>query len=328
MKNQTFSVFPVLVTACASLLIPAVGTAAEPIYPSRPITMIVPYAAGGSNDLVARVLGQRLGKELGISVVVDNAPGGSGTIGAAKVVNAKPDGYTLLLGSNSEISIAKLTNASVRYDGHRDLVAVRMVGSQPMVLVTNPLSGIKGIDGLLALANAKKPANYGTSGIGTPLHLSGEMIRAASKVDLTHVPYKGGAPVISDLMGNQIDLGVLVLSTALPYINSGKLQAIGVTSAQRSAAAPNVPALAENKTFSSLNMRLWFGVFAPKGTPKEVTDKLSVAVGNALSAPDVKSKLSESGVDLDTLDGPAFNAFIAKETETYRKIVTDAKIKE
>ena len=328
MKDRTFSIFHALATTGALLLVPAVAAAAEAGYPGRPITMVVPYAAGGSNDLVARVLGQRLGKELGVTVVVDNAPGASGTIGAAKVVNAKPDGYTLLLGSNSEISIAKLTNSSVRYDGQRDLAAVRMVGSQPMALVTSPQSGIKGIDGLLALANAKKSVSYGTSGIGTPLHLSGELIRAAGKIDMTHVPYKGGAPAISDLIANQIDLGVLVLSTALPFINSGKLQAIGVTSAQRSQAAPNVPALAENKAFALVNMRLWFGVFAPKGTPKEITDKVSVAIGKALSAPEVKSKLSESGVDLDALDGAAFSAFIAKETETYRKIVADAKIKE
>jgi tripartite-type tricarboxylate transporter receptor subunit TctC len=259
---------------------------------------------------------------------VENVAGASGTIGATKTVNAKADGYTLLLGSNSEISIAKLTNPSVRYDGQRDLVPVRMVGSQPMVLVTGPHSGIKGMDGLLALANTKKPLSYGTSGIGTPLHLSGELIRAASKIDMTHIPYKGGAPAISDLVANQIELSVLVLSTALPFINSGKLQAIGVTSAHRSPAAPNIPALAENKAFASVNMRLWFGVFAPKGTSKEVTDKLSMALSKALSAPEVKSKLSESGVDLDTLDGPAFGAFIAKETETYRKIVADAKIKE
>jgi tripartite-type tricarboxylate transporter receptor subunit TctC len=274
------------------------------------------------------VLSQSLGKELGVSVVVENAAGASGTIGAAKTVNAKPDGYTLLLGSNSEISIAKLTNSLVRYDGQRDLVPVRMVGSQPMVLVTGPKSGIRGVDGLLALSKTKKAVSYGTSGIGTPLRLSGELIRAAGKIDMTHVPYKGGAPAISDLMANQIELSVLVLSTALPFINSGKLQAIGVTSAQRSPAAPNIPALAENKIFASVNMRLWFGVFAPKGTSKEVTDKLSMALSKALAAPEVKGKLSESGVDLDPLDGPAFSAFIAKETETYRKIVADAKIKE
>lgn len=314
------------VALCASLI--AATPVAAAGYPDRPITIVVPYAAGGSNDLVARVLSQSLGKELGVSVVVDNVAGASGTIGAAKTVNAKPDGYTLLLGSNSEVSIAKLTNSAIKYDGQRDLVPLRMIGSQPMVLVTGPQSGIKGVDGLLALAASKKPVNYGTSGIGTPLHLSGELIRSASKVDMTHIPYKGGAPAISDLMANQIQLSVLVLSTALPFINSGKLHAIGLTSATRSPAAPNIPALAENKALAAVNMRLWFGVFAPKDVPKDVADTLSAALARAIAAPEVKNKLSESGVDIDAKDGPAFNAFIAKETEVYRKIVTEAKIKE
>ncbi|AOY96733.1 ABC transporter substrate-binding protein [Cupriavidus sp. USMAA2-4] len=297
-------------------------------YPDHPVTLVVPYAAGGSNDLVARVLGQRLSRELGVSVVVDNAPGASGTIGAIKTVNAAPDGYTLLLGSNSEISIARLTNPRIRYDGQRDLVPLRMVGSQPMVLVSGAQSGIRGIDGFLALAKSHKPVNYGTSGIGTPLHLSGELIRSASKVNMAHVPYKGGAPAIADLMANQIELGVLVLSTALPQIKSGKLQAIGVTSAARSHAAPNIPALAENKALAGIDMRLWFGVFAPAATPKAVTDRLSEALAHAINDPEVKGRLSEAGVDIDAKDGAAFRAFIAKETEAYRKIVSEANIQE
>ncbi|WP_420998140.1 Bug family tripartite tricarboxylate transporter substrate binding protein [Cupriavidus sp. 30B13] len=306
----------------------AAAPAAAAGYPERPITIVVPYAAGGSNDLVARVLGQRLGQDLGVSVVVDNAPGASGTIGAIKTINAPADGYTLLLGSNSEISIAKLTNPKIRYDGQRDLVPLRMVGSQPMVLVSGAQSGIQGIDGFLALARSQKPVNYGTSGIGTPLHLSGELIRSASKVNMTHVPYKGGAPAIADLMANQIELGVLVLSTALPQIKSGKLQAIGVTSASRSHAAPNIPALAENKAMAGIDMRLWFGLFAPANTPKAVTDKLSEALARAIAAPEVKNKLSEAGVDIDAKDATTFRAFIGKETEAYRKIVHDADIHE
>jgi len=309
--------------AAALAAVPALAA-----YPDHPVTLVVPYAAGGSNDLVARVLGQRLGRELGVTVVVDNAPGASGTIGALKTISAAPDGYTLLLGSNSEISIARLTNPRIKYDGQRDLVPLRMVGSQPMVLVSGAQSGIRGIDGFLALAKSKKPVNYGTSGIGTPLHLSGELIRSASKVDMTHVPYKGGAPAIADLMANQIELGVLVLSTALPQIKSGKLRAIGVTSAARSHAAPNIPALAENKTLSGIDMRLWFGVFAPAGTPKAVTDKVSEALAHAINDPEVRSKLSESGVDIDAKDGAAFRAFIAKETDAYRKIVSEANIQE
>lgn len=297
-------------------------------FPERTITIVVPYAAGGSNDLVARIVSQELGNVLGVPIVVENAAGASGTIGAAKTVKARPDGYTLLLGSNSEVSIARLVNPSVPYDGQRDLVPLRMVGSQPMVLVTNPQSGINGIDGFLALAGSGKTAHYGTSGVGTPLHLSGELIRAASKVDMVHVPYKGGAPAINDLLGNQIELGVLVLSTGLPFINSGKLQAIGVTSATRSKAAPAIPALAENKALARVDMRLWFGLFAPKGTPNDVSEKLSQAVAKTLAAPDVASQLSQAGVDLDPKPAADFAAYIAKETQFYKKIVTDANIRQ
>lgn len=326
MRKSFSTALSAAVTLCASAMVAMPAVAAG--YPERPITIVVPYAAGGSNDLVARVVSQRLSKELGVSVVVENAAGASGTIGAAKTVNAKPDGYTLLLGSNSEISIAKLTNPAIRYDGQRDLVPLRMIGAQPMVLVTGPQSGIRGIEGFLAQASSKKAANYGTSGIGTPLHLSGELIRRAGKINMTHVPYRGGAPAIADLVANQIELSVLVLSTAMPFISSGKLEAIGLTSATRSQAAPDIPALAENKVFAGIDMRLWFGVFAPKDIPKDVANTLSVALARAIAAPEVKSKLTDSGVDIDAKDGPAFTAFIAKETESYRKIVTEADIKE
>jgi tripartite-type tricarboxylate transporter receptor subunit TctC len=307
-------------TLCSATLAVAAG------YPDKPITIVVPYAAGGSNDLVARVIGNQIGKELNVAVVVDNAAGASGTIGAAKVVNARPDGYTLLLGSNSEVSIAKLMNPAVRYDGQRDLSPVRMIGSQPMVLVTGSQSSIRGIDGFLSLAKDKQNVNYGTSGVGTPLHLTGELIRSMTRINMNHVPYKGGASAVTDLIGNQIDLGVLVLSTALPYIKSGKLQAIGVTSATRSPAAPDIAALAESKSLAGVNMRLWFGIFAPKNVPDDVNDTLLAALNRAVAAPEVTRKLAESGVELDTRAGAAFGAFIADETKTYRKIVAETNV--
>lgn len=295
-------------------------------FPDHAITIIVPYAAGGSNDLVARVLSQSLSQNLGVSVVVDNAAGASGTIGAAKAVRAKPDGYTMLMGSNSEISIAALTNSAVKYDGQRDLVPVRMVGSQPMVLVTNPQSGIRNADDLLASSKSGKRLSYGTSGVGTPLHLAGELISSSGQLNMNHVPYKGGALAINDLVGGQIDTSMLVLSTGLPFIKSGKLVPIGVTSAERSQAAPDIPALAENKALSAVNMRLWFGMFVPKGTPKAAIKRLSDAIAQALADPAVKKKLTESGVDIDAKTGPQFAKFIASETDNYRKIVDRAGI--
>jgi tripartite-type tricarboxylate transporter receptor subunit TctC len=192
--------------------------------------------------------------------------------------------------------------------------------------VTGSQSSIHGIDGYLSLAKDKQNVNYGTSGIGTPLHLTGELVRSLTRINMNHVPYKGGATAVTDLIGNQIDLGVLVLSTALPYIKSGKLQAIGVTSATRSPAAPDIAALAENKSLAGVNMRLWFGIFSPKNVPNDVNDRLVAALNRAVASPEVAKKLAESGVELDTRVGATFGAFIADETKKYQKILAETNV--
>jgi tripartite-type tricarboxylate transporter receptor subunit TctC len=298
-------------------------------YPIKPITLIVGYPPGGSVDLVARTIAPELGRRLGQPVVIENAAGASGTIGTQKVVSATPDGYTLLLGSGSEISIARLTNAAVRYDGARDLSPLVLIGTQPMVLVGKAAIEAKNTDELVAAARrAPGKYSYASSGTGTPLHLAGEMINQQGKIELLHVPYKGAAPMANDILGGQIDLAVFVLSSALPHIKSGKVRAFGITEAKRSKVAPEIAALSETKGLEGVDMGVWFGLFAPAKLPAPIAERLQTELLATLADASIRAKLFDAGVNVLASPAPELTAFIQRETQKYRKIVEVAKIKE
>ncbi len=282
------------------------GTAyAAEDFPNKPVTIVVPYAGGGSNDLIARVVGAGMSPFLGQTVVVTNAPGASGTIGASRVVNAQPDGYTILLGSPSEISIAQQINPAVKYDGERDLAPVGQVGSQPLALVAAPNQTITDVPSFLASIKTKE-FRYGTSGIGTPLHLAGELIAKES--------------------GGQIEGGVLVFSTALPHIRSGALKGIGVTSATRTEAEPNMPALAESPALKGVEIVMWFGLWAPAKTDPAIVAKLGAALEKALADSATNGKLKEAGLTVQYADAKTFKDYIATETVKFGKIAKDANV--
>jgi tripartite-type tricarboxylate transporter receptor subunit TctC len=298
-------------------------------YPSKPITVIVGYPAGGSTDLAGRTIAAELGKRLGQPVVVDNVGGAGGTIGAQKAVGAAADGYTLLLGTNSEIAIAKLTNANVKYDGTRDLLPIGMMGTQPMLLAAKTGLGVKNTDELLALAK-KSPGKltYGSAGVSTPLHLAGEMVNQIGGVQLTHVPYKGAAPMTTDLLGGNIDLGVFVLSSGLAHVKSGKVIPLGITETKRSPAAPEISTLNESKALEGLDFGIFFGLFAPAKTDRAIIERLEKEMMAALADPEVVKKLSEAGVNVKPTRGADFGKHIANEVAKYKKVVEIAKIKE
>ena len=305
------------------------GAANADNYPSRPITLVIPYPAGGSVDIVGRTIAPELSKRLGQPVIVENSGGGGGTIGTSKVVRAAPDGYTLLVGTGSEISIAKLTNPAVRYDGQRDLAPISLIGTTPMVLVGHPSVAAKNTDELIALAKTQPgKLNYGSAGIGTPLHLAGELINTQGNVKLTHVPYKGAGAMVGDLVGGQIELGVMVLTSGLPYIKSGKVRPFGITESKRSNAAPDIPSLNESKALEGIEMGIWFGLFTPAKTPNEIQARLHKELLDALKDPAVKAKLAESGVRVFGNSPSEFAEFIKIETEKYKNIVVAADIKE
>jgi tripartite-type tricarboxylate transporter receptor subunit TctC len=297
-------------------------------YPSKPITLVVGYPPGGSTDLTGRAVAEALTKILKQPVVVENVGGAGGALGAQKVVNAAADGYTLLLGSNNEVVINRLINPTIKYDGTKDLTAISLVASQPMVLVTSSSNNVKTVDQFLS---AVKPApgkySYGSSGVGTALHLAGEMIKEKGGLFLLHIPYRGVAPLTSDLIGGSIEYGIYVLSSALPQIRAGKLNALGVTTAKRSGVSPTIPALSENAKFKGVDINSWFVLSAPKGLPAPIANGLKQAMQIALQDPALRKRLEDSGATLfnGTEDAAGF---IQGEQAKFKRIVEFANIKE
>jgi tripartite-type tricarboxylate transporter receptor subunit TctC len=316
--------------ASVAVLVAATGFMAwaQVDYPAKPITIVVGYPPGGSTDLTGRVVADILAKQLKITTVVDNVGGAGGTVGAQKVVNAAADGYTLLLGANNEVAISRLINPNLRYDGTKDFTPVGLVASQPMVLVAAAKTGVKTTDEFLKLVKSKPGQySYGSSGVGTALHLTGELVKDKAKVFMVHIPYRGVAPLANDLLGNTLDFGVFVLSSGLPHIRSGKVVALGTSEVQRSAVTPNIPALSEHPQLKDLDMSSWFMLVGPKGLPPAVTAKLQKALQDGLQDPVMRKKLEDSGSKVFTGKEDAA-AYLLLETAKYKKIVEFAKITE
>ena len=314
--------------ACSlAVLASAPAVAQEPSYPSKPITIVVGYPPGGSTDLTGRVVATELGNRLGVPVVIENIGGAGGAIGAQKVASAAPDGYTLLVGASNEIAINKLVTKKVKYD-IKDFTAIGLIASQPLVLVASTGSGVKNLAEFTQKVS-KNPGkfSYGSSGVGTSLHLAGEMIKEQGKLFMTHIPYRGVAPLTNDLMGNNLEYGVFVLSSGLPHIKSGKVIALGTTEATRSAATPDIPAISESAQYKNVVIGVWFALMAPAHLPKPVFDKLKKALNEALQAPELRKKLESSG---STVSSPSVNIdkFLAAEVAKYKQIVEFAKIEE
>ncbi len=309
------------------------ATAVAPVlaaddFPSKPITIVIGYPAGGSTDLVGRIVGTELSNRLKQTVVIENLGGAGGAIGAQKVAKAPADGYTLLVAANNEMAIAPLINKAVKYDAFKDFTPIGLVATQPMVLVASPKTGVKNTQEFINLV-AQNPSkySYGSSGIGTALHLAGEMVKQSGQLEMTHVPYKGVAPLTNDLVGNNLEFGVFVLSSGLPHIKSGKVVALGTTEAKRSSATPDIPALAENPKFKGVDINSWFALMGPAGLPQPVVAKIKSALNEALQSPDFRSKLEASG---NVVASPQVDmaGFHRNEVAKYKKIVDTAKIEE
>jgi tripartite-type tricarboxylate transporter receptor subunit TctC len=292
---------------------------------AKPITLLVGYPAGGSVDLVARIVAEPLARRLGTPVVVENLGGAGGTIAAQKAVSATPDGHTLLLGSGSEITIARLFNTAVKYNGETDLTHIGMVGITPMVFITSPRTGVKTLDE--ALARAKREPNrltFASSGIGTPLHMSGELLNLKAGTTFRHVPYRGAGQQLQDLMGGQVDFSVSVLSSALPHIEAGKVVPLAVTTPSRARALPQVPAMAEHPKLKGYDMNVWFGLFGPARLPAPVTARLNKELNEILREKEVWEKLQKAGITNDGGTPQQLTAFIRAETQRVRTVVNQA----
>ena len=312
---------------CLALATCVTGVQAQAWPTAKAVTLAVGYPAGGSVDLVARIIAEPLGKRLGGQIIVENIGGAGGTIGAQKVVNAAPDGYTLLLGSGSEVSIARIYNAAIKYNGETDLTGIGLIGVTPMVFVAGPKAGVKTMDEALALAK-RNPGklNFASSGIGTPLHVAGELLNLKAGTSIKHVPYRGAAQMVQDVLGSNIEFGVFVLSSALPHIESGRMIPLAVTTTERSRAAPQVPAVAEFAKMKDYNMNVWFGLFGPAKLPPAMTARLNKELGEVLRDPAVWQKLQKAGISNEGGTPQALASFIKAETLRVRSVVNQAVV--
>ncbi len=303
--------------------------AAAQTYPTKPITLIVPYAPGGSVDAVARVVAERMGAKLNGNIVIENVAGAGGVIGTTRAVRAAPDGYTLLFSVESTIVIAKLVSPSrVQYDAAKDLQPVSMVGSSPLILLgKNDLPAKDTAELIKLLRDQPGKYNYATSGVGTSLHVAGEMINKEGKVSMVHVPYKTGAQIPTELMGGQVDLAVLPLVMALPQVRAGNIRAFGVTEPERSPIAPEIPSLAETPDLKDVSLTVWFGLFAPAKTDPAIVAKLHEVLAEALKEKPVAEKLNSFGLRVVGNSPKEFADFLAAETEKFSALVKAANIK-
>jgi len=314
---------PLAVGAAALLAAPAVASAQS--YPTRPVHIIVGFAAGGPNDTVARLLGQTLSERLGQQFVVENRTGAASNIGTEAVVRAAPDGYTLLLVSSANAVNATLYD-NLSYNFIRDIAPVASVLRVPNLMVVNPAVPAKTIPEFIAYAKANAgKINMATSGNGSTTHTSGELFKLMAGVDLVTVAYRGGAPALIDLIAGQTQVMFEPTIAAMEYVRAGKLRALAVTSTRRSELLPDVPTVAE--FVPGYEASQWYGVGAPKGTPAEVIAKLNSEINAALADPKLKARLSDLGAELTPTTPAEFGKLIADETEKWAKVVRAANLK-
>ena len=324
MKTITFSatVFAVLAAVAAPAL--AQGTAAG--YPNKSLRLIVPFPPGGGNDILARTLGQRLAEVVSQQVVVDYRGGAGGALGATIAANGTPDGYTLFLGSVGNLAQNPALKPNLPYNPVRDFAPAALVATSSFILAVHPSVQAKSVQELIALAKASPgKLNYASAGTGSSLHMAGELFKHATATDMLHVPYKGTGPAMADLVSGRVQLIFSTMPPALPQIKSGKLRALGVTTAKRAAAAPEVPTIAESGV-KGFNVSNWQGVLAPAKTPAAIVQKLNQDILAALRLPGMTEALAAQGLEPAGGKPEEFSALIKSEIAKYTQVVKAAKI--
>lgn len=323
--NHVRSLVTAIFAAGLAFALPAVASADQ--FPSRTIHLIVGFAPGGINDIVARLIAPKISEALGQSVIVENRAGAGGTIGAEQVARAEPNGYTLLLGSVSNLAMASALYKDLPYDATKDFAPVALVAASPNIMVVNPEFPVHSVKDLIKLAKEKPGTiNYASAGIGTSNHLTVELLKAMTGLNIVHVPFKGDAPAVTAVLANQIPMMFPTLPVALPYIKSGKLRAVAVSSAKRTPLLPDVPAVAESDGLAAFAVSVWVGIVAPPKTPQPIISKLSAAVHKAMAAPDVREHLATLGAE-PAADTPAeFARYIASETAQWSRVARSANL--
>ncbi len=295
-------------------------------YPSRPIHLIVPYAAGGSADSTARILATRIGKALGQSVVVENRGGAGAIIGAEFVKVAEPDGYTLLLGQSGPISINPAVYRNLPYDPVKDFAPVSLTTTYPYVMVVNSSLGVKTLKEFVALAKGKPGGlNYGTTGVGSSNHLVTELFAGKAGIKMTHIPYRGTALAVTDLLAGQVQMVFSDPISALQYVKSGALVALAVTSKERSPVAPDLPTIAESG-YPGFDAIMWHGILAPAKTPPAIIGRLNAEIRKTLNDPDTRTLLEKQAIQIVGSSPEAFAAFIQQDIAVWKEVADQAKI--
>ena len=314
------SMIPSLLAAAAALSIGSVSATAVAAYPERPITLVNPYAAGGPADVVARSLARALEKRLGQPVVVENKPGGGASIGTGFVARAKPDGYTLLLGTSAGHVVTPLMQKTA-YDGVGGFAFCSVVAVQPIMLVINPSRGIKTVPELIARAKAEPgKLSYGSAGVGGATHLGAELFQQAAHVRLNHIPYAGASPAINDAVGGQIDLAMLNLSASLPFIRQGRLVPLAYAADKRSPLLPEVPTLDEAGV-QGAQAATWYSLAAPAGTPADIVQTLSDTVRRVNDDPDYRRVMQDQAIELMALSPKDAGAYVQKDRADMQRLL-------
>ena len=311
----------------AALLAVAAGNAmAQGAYPNKPIRWIVANPPGGPGDIVARTVGQKLSENLGQQVLVDNRPGVAGQVGTGIAAKAPADGYTLVTASVS-IAIQPALYENIPYDATRDFAPITLLPASLLFLVAHPSMPARSPRELIALAKARPDQiTYASSGSGSPHHLGMEILARAANVKMIHVPYKGAAPAVADLIGGQVSVGIVALSTSLPHVKSGKLHALGITSPKRSRFAPEVPTIAESG-FPGYAVEFWMGVLAPAGTPQDIVNKLNGEIVKILQTPETRDRFHGQGFEIFTSTPQEFAAYLKAETAKWTKVARESGAK-
>ncbi|WP_313303061.1 tripartite tricarboxylate transporter substrate binding protein [Diaphorobacter sp.] len=314
-----------LAFAATGLALPMGAAAAgADTFPTKPITIVVPFSAGGTTDILARVIAQAMTNDLGKSVVVDNRAGAGGNIGAAMAARAPADGYTLFMGTVGTHAINQALYKKLPFDPVKDFAPLTRVANVPNLLVANPNQPFRSVQELIIYAKANPgKINFGSSGSGSSIHLSGELFKTMAKVDMVHVPYKGSAPAVTDLLGNQIAIMFDNMPSAINHVRAGKLRPLAVTTAKRSPELPDVPTVAEAGV-PGYEATSWFGMFAVAGTPKPVLDKLNASLTKVLAEPAVRAKIKEQGGEVVSETPEQFASFIKAEAVKWGKVVKDS----
>ena len=311
--------------ALLAAMVCATSAVAQDKWPSKPITYVVPFAAGGTTDVLARIIGQKLSVALGQPVVIDNRAGAGGNIGSDFVAKAAPDGYTILGGTISSHAINASLYPKMPYDAVKSFVPITLIGTNPLVLIVPPSSKATTLKDLIAQAKAKPGMTFASAGNGTSQHLSGEMLKSAAGIDITHVPYKGSGPAIQDLMGAQVDMMFDTTVVAAPQIKAGKVRPLAVTSTKRLKGF-DIPTMAE-AGLPGYEVTSWQGIFAPAKTPPAIVARLNSEIVKILNMPDVRERMEQLGVDPVANTSDEFAAFQKAEIAKWAKVVKEGNVK-